>query len=226
LVIVEEAPAEQIMHVGSIQMDYDRKTAGPNVFIWAVATVAISDATSNPVEGATVYGHWSDTTSDSDSGITDTNGTVTLESDRVKNPASGTVFTFTVDDVTKGEWTYDPAIGETSDSFTVLSTKANLSTQNQTTISQFTLYQNYPNPFNPETTIEYDLTKDSQVTLKIYNLSGQLVKLLVNEHQSQGHYTITWYGDNERGEEVASGVYFYQLVAEGKVKTKKMVVLK
>ena len=104
------------------------------------------------------------------------------------------------------------------------SEETNLETESSPEATE--LYQNYPNPFNPKTTIEYDLNKDSQVTLKIFSLSGQLIKLLVNENQSPGHYTITWYGDNEQGEEIASGVYFYQLLAGDKVLMKKMVVLK
>jgi len=93
-------------------------------------------------------------------------------------------------------------------------------------VKKTALYQNYPNPFNPETTIEYDINKDCHVTLKIYNMAGQLIKVLVDEYQTAGHYAIIWHGDNEKGEEVASGVYFYQLQAGGKVLMKKMVVLK
>ena len=67
-----------------------------------------------------MYGSWSGATSDTDSGVTDATGKVTLESDEVKNPPSGTTFTFTVDDVVKSGWTYDPSNNtETSDSITV-----------------------------------------------------------------------------------------------------------
>ncbi len=88
------------------------------------------------------------------------------------------------------------------------------------------LYQNYPNPFNPTTTIEYSLAEGSDVLLKIYNLSGKLIRTLVNEYQTAGYYSITWYGDNEVGQEIASGVYFYRIQAGDFVSTKKMVVLK
>lgn len=91
---------------------------------------------------------------------------------------------------------------------------------------QFSLYQNYPNPFNPETTIEYSLPEGYHVMLKIYNIAGQLVKTLINEYQQAGSYTIIWYGHNDVGEEVARGLYFYQLQAGDFVSTKKMVVLK
>ena len=88
------------------------------------------------------------------------------------------------------------------------------------------LSQNYPNPFNPETTIEYSLAESCNVTLKIYNIAGRLIKTLIDEYQTAGSYSITWYGDNEVGEEIASGVYFYRIQVADFVSTKKMVVLK
>lgn len=215
-----------IMHVGSIQMDYSKKYAGPkNVFVWAIATVAISDRTGQAVEGATVYGHWSGAASDSDSGVTDGNGVVMLNSDRVKNPSPGVTFTFMVDKVTKEGWSYDPTIGETSDSITISGTEGDLFPDDKIP-GRFNLYQNYPNPFNPETTIEYDIAEDCYVILKIYNLAGELIKTLVDGYQAAGHYSVIWHGDNDAGQEVASGVYFYRLNAGDKVAIKKMVLLK
>jgi subtilisin len=91
---------------------------GPNAWTRAVATVTVLDADGLPVEGATVYGHWSGLTSGDVSGTTDANGQVTFKSSLVKN-ASGT-FTFTVDDIVKEGYTYDPSANkETSDSITV-----------------------------------------------------------------------------------------------------------
>ncbi len=108
------------MHVKSIDMSTGSKTRGRNTFVWAVATVTIFDESDNLVEGATVSGHWSDATSDSDSGVTNGNGEVSLESDSVKTPPSGTKFTFTVDDVANAGWAYNPSANEeTSASITV-----------------------------------------------------------------------------------------------------------
>jgi len=105
-----------VMHVSGIDMSW--KTAGPNVN--AIATVKIVNADGSSVEGATVYGSWSGATGDSDSGITDGMGQVSLKSDKVRNPAGGTTFTFTVDSVTKEGWTYDSSKNtETSDSIKV-----------------------------------------------------------------------------------------------------------
>ena len=90
------------------------------------------------------------------------------------------------------------------------------------------LGQNYPNPFNPTTRVRYSLKERSHVTIKIYNVGGQLVRTLVDEIQnarSQG-YVVEWDGRNSRGEEAASGVYLYQLVSRSFSQTKKMVVLR
>jgi len=105
------------MHISDIDMSL--KTAGKNVN--AIATVTIFNASDNPVEGTIVSSSWSDATSDSDSGVTDVDGKVSLQSDKVKNPKSGiTTFTFTVDNVEKAGWTYDLSVNvETSDSITV-----------------------------------------------------------------------------------------------------------
>ena len=99
------------MHVRDIMMSL--KKAGPNVN--AIATVLVVDDNGIPVEGATVSGKWSGLTNDSDTGITDENGTVSLTSDKIKN-ANG-IFTFTVDNIIKDGWTYDQDSNDkTSDS--------------------------------------------------------------------------------------------------------------
>ncbi len=75
----------------------------------------------------------------------------------------------------------------------------------------FRLFQNFPNPFNPTTKISYDLPKDTKVNLKIYNLSGQEVRTLVNEVQSAGHKSAVWNGKDDSGIIVSSGLYIYRL---------------
>jgi hypothetical protein len=93
------------------------------------------------------------------------------------------------------------------------------------------LLQNYPNPFNPETWVPFKLSKASDVTIKIYNISGQLVRTLNLGHQESGAYlskerAAYWNGRNEVGERVASGVYIYHIKAGSFYSSKKMVVLK
>ena len=96
-----------IMHVASIVMSTGNKSAGKNTFVWAVATITIVDDSNKPVEGATVSGRWSNATTDSDSGITDAFGRVSLKSNSVKNAEAGTTFTFKVDGVTHADLTWD-----------------------------------------------------------------------------------------------------------------------
>ncbi len=91
---------------------------------------------------------------------------------------------------------------------------------------EFSLSQNYPNPFNPQTIIQYGLPYDCDVEIAIYNILGQKIKTLVNEHQQAGRRRKAWDGRNENGEEVSSGIYFYRIKAGEFVQTKKMAVLK
>jgi hypothetical protein len=94
------------------------------------------------------------------------------------------------------------------------------------TPKDFELYQSYPNPFNNQTIIKYDLLKPCQVSLTIYNILGQKVKTLVNERQEAGSKIVNWGGKNEKGKDLASGIYFYQLKAGDLTQTKRMVLLK
>ncbi len=118
LVDADEAAPSNTMHVKSIGMSTE--TMGRWRWSWtrAVAIVTIVDANDNPVEGATITGHWSGLTSQDVSEVTDANGHVTFKSKYVKN-ASGT-FTFTVDNVEEPGWMYDFSANlETSDEITV-----------------------------------------------------------------------------------------------------------
>jgi len=93
------------------------------------------------------------------------------------------------------------------------------------------VFHNYPNPFNPETWIPFQLDKDTDVSLKIYDLKGHLVKTIDLGNTPAGYYlsreqAIHWDGRNNTGEKVSSGIYFYQFKAGKVIKTSKMVVLK
>ncbi|UCF04187.1 MAG: T9SS type A sorting domain-containing protein [bacterium] len=90
----------------------------------------------------------------------------------------------------------------------------------------YSLAQNYPNPFNPLTAIRYSVKNRDAVTLKIYDVTGRLVRTLVNEIKEPGAYTVAWDGYNDRGAGVASGIYFYRLAAGDFVQTRKMVLLR
>jgi flagellar hook assembly protein FlgD len=88
------------------------------------------------------------------------------------------------------------------------------------------LCPNHPNPFNPITSIGYDLPAASKVRLMIYDVSGRVINELVNQNQPAGHHEIIWDGRNASNDVVASGVYFYRLIAGSFVQTRKMVMLK
>ena len=90
---------------------------------------------------------------------------------------------------------------------------------------QHALYQTYPNPFNPETVIHYELanTKPERTVIQVYNIKGELVKTLVDKVQTAGHYTISWYGDNQVGQQVAGGMYLLH-ARLGDVSLKKKMV--
>jgi hypothetical protein len=90
---------------------------------------------------------------------------------------------------------------------------------------KFDLSQNYPNPFNPVTKIDYNLSFDSKLSIKIYDISGREIMTLINENKPAGFYTLQFDAHN-----LASGAYFYRLIADyntGKfVETKKMMLIK
>ena len=93
------------------------------------------------------------------------------------------------------------------------------------------LFANYPNPFNPETWIPYELATDTHVRITIYNTQGVVIRSLQFGHQSAGYYTgrdraAYWDGRNALGEQVASGLYFYQLETDEMSLMRKMVILK
>lgn len=89
------------------------------------------------------------------------------------------------------------------------------------------LLANYPNPFNPVTKIPYYLPKASEISIKIYNIKGQLVKTFNNGYQLSGNHDLIWNGTDKDNKVQASGIYFYSLQVNGKITdTKKMLLLK
>lgn len=90
----------------------------------------------------------------------------------------------------------------------------------------FELYQNYPNPFNPETSIRFTIDRKDFVTLTIYDVLGKEVKTLISKELQSGKYDLKWRGDDNFGNKVASGVYFYKLTAGSKQAVKRMLLIK
>lgn len=97
---------------------------------------------------------------------------------------------------------------------------------NQLFPTKFELKQNYPNPFNSTTTIEYKINSSQHVTVSVFNLQGQLVKILVNDYQNSDRYQVTWNGKDSQNRNVASGVYVYRLVTNNFKSSKKLLMLK
>jgi hypothetical protein len=87
--------------------------------------------------------------------------------------------------------------------------------------NKFGLSQNFPNPFNPTTKISWQSPISSWQTIKIYDVLGNEIATLVNEYKPAGEYEVEFDGNN-----LPSGVYFYQLRANNYTKTKKMILLK
>ena len=93
-------------------------------------------------------------------------------------------------------------------------------------ITAHRLGQNYPNPFNPITTIDYQIPIRSRVSLKIFDVSGKLVRTLVDEYEGAGSHDALWDGKDSFGKAVASSIYFYELRAGSYRETKRMVLLR
>ena len=87
--------------------------------------------------------------------------------------------------------------------------------------AEYNLSQNYPNPFNPETIINYQLTMNNYVTIKVYDILGREVATLVNEEKPAGKYSL-----NFDASKLSSGIYFYRIKAGSFTQTRKMILLR
>ena len=99
-------------------------------------------------------------------------------------------------------------------------------TQNDALPVSCVLHQNYPNPFNPMTNIAFDLTSGAEVALEIYNILGRRVKTLFSGYLDAGLHRFEWDASNDKGQGVATGVYFYKLTTSSQSVTKKMLLIK
>ena len=103
---------------------------------------------------------------------------------------------------------------------------ASFETEVTTNTASLTLRQNHPNPFNPVTQIPFVIDETQHLTLSVYDISGRLVRTLVDRRMRPGSYTEQWDGTDARGNRVASGVYFYRLTAGKTVLSRKSLLLK
>lgn len=93
-------------------------------------------------------------------------------------------------------------------------------------INSFKLLKNYPNPFNPSTHIMYNIPRPGQVSIKILNMSGQLVKQIDIQNQKAGDHQVLWDGLTRSGLRAASGIYIYIVQFENRILSNKMMLLK
>ncbi|GEM_PF-2651681 len=92
--------------------------------------------------------------------------------------------------------------------------------------NDYALSLNYPNPFNPTTEIPFQLPEAGKISLAIYNLLGQQIRVLENGHLPAGYFRLQWDGRDDHRRHVASGVYLYQLIRQGGIHTQRMLLLK
>ncbi|RMF70021.1 MAG: T9SS C-terminal target domain-containing protein, partial [Calditrichaeota bacterium] len=90
----------------------------------------------------------------------------------------------------------------------------------------FTLFQNYPNPFNPTTNIEFTVAEKSRVQIRIFNLKGQLLRTLVEREYPAGRHTVQWDGKDRQGNNVASGIYLYEMKVGELRRAKRLTLLR
>ncbi len=91
----------------------------------------------------------------------------------------------------------------------------------------YALGQCHPNPFNPQTSLPFTLTEAGRVDLRVYDVSGNLVKILVaGETRAAGEYTVVWHGRDQAGNKASAGVYFYQFLVDGRGETRSAVMVK
>ena len=103
---------------------------------------------------------------------------------------------------------------------------SDVSDQNTTQPTDFTLEQNYPNPFNPETTIRYSLPQETKVELTIFNVLGQKITTLLSKVQVAGSHRIQWNGLDAHGRSMPSGVYIYRIKAGQFIDSRRLVLLR
>ena|GEM_PF-506739 len=195
------------MHVSA--MTVTREAKGKNIN--GACTVTVVDDGGAAVSGATVTASYDGPTSGSVSGITGTNGSVTLKSSKTRS--AGSDWCFEVTNVTSGSFSYDAGANVTTRSCE----SGDIFRQGLAGVELW----NQPNPFNPMTTIEFSLPKAASVSLRIFDARGRLVATPVSGDRTAGLHSVSWDG---RGK--PSGVYYYQLQVDGVSETRKMMLLK
>lgn len=208
--VTEPGTGGDTMHVGDIVVT--RVQSGRKYYGRAV--VSIVDDGGAAVAGATVTGVFTGDVTETKSGTTGADGTVTLQTSKKYTGANE--FCFEVTGVVLAGYDYDAA----ANTVTKACESGDAFRDGLASVTGVTL-RNYPNPFNPSTVIEFAVPRELHATLRIFDARGRLVAMPINGVVSQGPHVVTWDARSH-----ASGIYFYQLNAGDVVETRKMVLLK
>jgi PKD repeat protein len=216
--ITAEELTGTVMHVSDIVVTRSVKS----VFHTGQAYVTILDQYDAPVAGATVYGAF-DSPTGTQSGVTGSDGVALVEAKKTKTPPAD--FCFTVTDVVLTGATYNPAANAVTyacESGWVSGAGGDRVALGEEEVPEaFELGQNYPNPFNPVTMISFALPTSAHVRIDVFNVKGERVSTLVNGTREAGFHTVEW---NAAG--AVSGIYFYRIVTDEFMKTRKMLLLR
>ncbi len=208
ITVTEPGTGGSTMHVDDIYV----YSYSQGRWVYGKGVVTIVDDGGAPVSGATVSVDYSGPTSGSLSGLTGTDGSVTFSTSR----GSSSGWCFEVTAVTHASLAYDAAanlVTKSCESGDVFGAGSDLSVTG--------LGQNSPNPFNPQTVISFSLAGEQNARLAIYDVKGQLVKVLANGSFGPGVHSFTW-----NAADSPSGVYFYRLETGNFTATRKMIMLK
>ncbi|MBD3237695.1 MAG: PKD domain-containing protein [Candidatus Eisenbacteria bacterium] len=203
---------EQLMHVH--EMVVTRKNAGPNVS--GRCTVTIVDVGEAPVEGATVSVSWDGPNSGSDSGLTASDGTVTMETRKVRNPSGE--WCFEVTDVAHATYSYDP----TANNVTRACESGPIYLDGELEIAELRigLQPAAVEAADGARWIRFQIPQAGHTRLDIFNVAGQKVATLVDGWLDAGRHTAVW----EAGE-LPSGIYFYHLRAGAAREARKVMIV-
>jgi len=183
----------------------------PSKKFCATATVQVTNARGFVGSGVKVLGHFEGPVSGDASGITESDGRITLFSDRVRIPEGE--WRFVVDSLDGNGRVYVPGSNVVNSAIGMFLFD-NLPRSVE-------LYDNYPNPFNPATIIDFWLPSPGHVRLDVINMLGQQVEMLLDDDRVAGYHSIIWEASN-----FSSGIYFYRIESDGTVESRKMVLLK
>ena len=209
ITVTEPGTGGDTMHVADLVIT--RKVAGPNVN--GIATVTIHDANSAAVASATVTLLATGPVSGTYSGLTTADGTLTVQTGKVKNPSGE--WCFEVTNVTHATLSYDSGanvVTKACESGVVFGAGAE---------RELASFVAQPNPFNPATEIRFGLAQAGTVRLELFDVRGRRVSTLLNRSMSAGNHVVMW-----RPTDTASGVYYARLVSPEGVQTLRLLLLK